>query len=59
MQDAAAASLFTACKVEDTLKKSRDILCAAHNLKVPRHEQLSPDDQVSLTRFCQKKSDRP
>ncbi|KAK5039700.1 RNA polymerase II C-terminal domain kinase beta subunit [Exophiala sideris] len=44
--DAAAAALFTACKVEDTLKKSRDILCAAHNLKVPRHEQLSPDDQV-------------
>jgi len=42
--DAAAAALFTACKIEDTLKKSRDILCAAHNLKVPRHEHLSPDD---------------
>ncbi|OAL39274.1 hypothetical protein AYO20_01592 [Fonsecaea nubica] len=44
--DASAAALFTACKIEDTLKKSRDILCAAHNLKVPRTEQLSPDDQV-------------
>ncbi|EXJ81696.1 hypothetical protein A1O1_07761 [Capronia coronata CBS 617.96] len=44
--DAAAAALFTACKIEDTLKKSRDILCAAHNLKVPRPEHLSPDDQV-------------
>ncbi|OAP55341.1 hypothetical protein AYL99_10314 [Fonsecaea erecta] len=44
--DAAAAALFTACKIEDTLKKSRDILCAAHNLKVSRTEHLSPDDQV-------------
>ncbi|KEF55172.1 uncharacterized protein A1O9_08826 [Exophiala aquamarina CBS 119918] len=43
---AAAAALFSACKVEDTLKKSRDILCASHNLKAGRHEQLSPDDQV-------------
>ncbi|KAK5304939.1 RNA polymerase II C-terminal domain kinase beta subunit [Exophiala xenobiotica] len=44
--DAAAAALFTACKIEDTLKKSRDIICAAHNLKVPRQEHLSPDDAV-------------
>ncbi|KIW22447.1 uncharacterized protein PV07_12332 [Cladophialophora immunda] len=44
--DASAAALFSACKIEDTLKKSRDILCAAHNVKVPRTEQLSPDDQV-------------
>ncbi|KAJ9614654.1 RNA polymerase II C-terminal domain kinase beta subunit [Cladophialophora chaetospira] len=44
--DASAAALFAACKIEDTLKKSRDILCAAHNLKAPRNEQLSPDDQV-------------
>lgn len=42
--DAAAAALFTACKIEDTLKKSRDVLCAAYNLKVPLSEQLSPDD---------------
>ncbi|KPI43241.1 CTD kinase subunit beta [Cyphellophora attinorum] len=43
--DAAAAALFAACKIEDTLKKSREILCAAHNLKAPsRAEQLSPDD---------------
>ncbi|RMZ89754.1 hypothetical protein DV736_g3000, partial [Chaetothyriales sp. CBS 134916] len=44
--DAAAASLFTACKIEDTLKKSRDILCAAHNLKIARPDQLSPDDPI-------------
>jgi len=42
--DAAAAALFTACKIEDTLKKSRDVLCAAYNLKVPLSEQLSSDD---------------
>ncbi|KAH8659192.1 hypothetical protein BGZ60DRAFT_120247 [Tricladium varicosporioides] len=43
-QDAAAASLLTACKIEDTLKKSREILCAAHNLRVGATEHLSPDD---------------
>jgi CTD kinase subunit beta len=36
--DASAAALFTACKIEDTLKKSREILCANWNLK------LAPDD---------------
>jgi hypothetical protein len=45
-QDAAGAALFAACKIEDTLKKSRDILCAAHNLKVPRQQHLSPDDPI-------------
>ncbi|KIV97154.1 hypothetical protein PV10_00936 [Exophiala mesophila] len=44
--DAAAAALFSACKIEDTLKKSRDILCAAHNMNANRHDQLSPDDQI-------------
>ncbi|RMD44518.1 hypothetical protein DV735_g515, partial [Chaetothyriales sp. CBS 134920] len=44
--DAAAASLFTACKIEDTLKKSRDILCAAHNLKIAPPDQLSPDNPI-------------
>lgn len=48
-QDAAAAALFTACKIEDTLKKSREILCAAWNLKLAVSEQLSPDDPVSTT----------
>ncbi|KAF2467301.1 cyclin-like protein [Lindgomyces ingoldianus] len=42
--DAAAAALFTACKIEDTLKKSREILCASWNLKVPAGDALSPDD---------------
>lgn len=46
VKDAAAAALFTACKIEDTLKKSRDILCAAHNLKLNASEQLTPDDPV-------------
>ncbi|KAL8853874.1 MAG: hypothetical protein Q9221_001345 [Calogaya cf. arnoldii] len=44
--DAAAAALFTACKIEDTLKKSRDILCAAHNEKLTASEQLTPDDPI-------------
>jgi CTD kinase subunit beta len=49
--EAAAAALLTANKIEDTLKKSRDIICAAHNLKVPSAEQLSPDDVVSIPPF--------
>ena len=48
-QDAAAAALFTACKIEDTLKKSKEILCAAYNLKVAPSEHLSSDDLVSYT----------
>lgn len=42
--DASAAALFTACKIEDTLKKSREILCANWNLKLSPAEYLSPDD---------------
>lgn len=42
--DAAAAALFAACKIEDTLKKSREILCANWNLKVGPSESLSSDD---------------
>lgn len=42
--DASAAALFTACKIEDTLKKSREILCASYNLKVGPGEALSSDD---------------
>ena len=44
--DACAASLLTACKVEDTLKKSRDVLAAAYNLKASAHDQLGSDDAV-------------
>ncbi|KAJ5653180.1 hypothetical protein N7490_000183 [Penicillium lividum] len=44
--DAAAAALFTACKTEDTLKKSRDIVCAAYNLKLSPSEHLAPDDPI-------------
>jgi CTD kinase subunit beta len=43
--DAAAASLLVACKMEDTLKKSRDILAASFNLKATSaHDHLPSDD---------------
>ncbi|OMP82107.1 CTD kinase subunit beta [Diplodia seriata] len=45
--EAALAALFTACKIEDTLKKSKEIICASFNLKLPLADQLSPDDPVS------------
>jgi CTD kinase subunit beta len=44
-QDAAMASLFVACKVEDTIKKSKEILCAAYNLKNPE-KPTTADDKV-------------
>ncbi|KZF23369.1 cyclin-like protein [Xylona heveae TC161] len=44
--DAAAAALFTACKIEDTLKKSKEILCGAYNMKLSPAERLSPDDPL-------------
>ena len=47
MKDAAAAALFAACKIEDTLKKSKEILCAAYNMKVSQAERLTTDDSVS------------
>jgi len=37
---------LTSCKVEDTLKKSRDVLAAAYNLKAAAHDQLGADDPV-------------
>ena len=44
-QDAATAALLVGCKIEDTLKKSREILCAAYNLKMQSgSEHLSSDD---------------
>ncbi|KAI2470999.1 hypothetical protein F4781DRAFT_441254 [Annulohypoxylon bovei var. microspora] len=43
--DAALASLFVACKIEDTLKKSREVLCAQHNLKNPDHP-TTQDDKI-------------
>ncbi|MCJ1328388.1 RNA polymerase II C-terminal domain kinase beta subunit [Thelotrema lepadinum] len=44
--EAAAASLFIACKIEDTLKRSREILCAAYNLRVSPAEQVAQDDPI-------------
>ncbi|KAK4196590.1 putative C-type cyclin [Triangularia verruculosa] len=43
-EDVALATLFVACKAEDTIKKSRDVLCAAHNLRSP-HDRKTPDDK--------------
>ncbi|OAA58700.1 cyclin [Cordyceps fumosorosea ARSEF 2679] len=43
-QDAALASLFVACKVEDTIKKSKDILAAAYAVKNP-DKPVSTDDK--------------
>ncbi|PNY28263.1 CTD kinase subunit beta, partial [Tolypocladium capitatum] len=43
-QDAALASLFVACKVEDTIKKSKDILVAAYSVKNP-DKPTAPDDK--------------
>lgn len=34
-----------ACKVEDTIKKSREILCAAYNTKNPT-QPTTQDDKV-------------
>ena len=47
-ETAAIAALFLACKAEDTLKKSKEIICAAHNMKVATIDALSPDDPVSI-----------
>ncbi|SPJ88025.1 related to CTK2 Carboxy-terminal domain (CTD) kinase, beta subunit [Fusarium torulosum] len=44
-QDAALASLFVACKVEDTIKKSKEILAAAYNVKNP-DKPAAPDDKI-------------
>ncbi|KAJ4153491.1 hypothetical protein LMH87_009976 [Akanthomyces muscarius] len=41
-RDAALASLFVACKVEDTIKKSKDILAAHYAVKNP--EKPAPTD---------------
>ncbi|KAK0636463.1 hypothetical protein B0T17DRAFT_485189 [Bombardia bombarda] len=51
-EDVALATLFVACKVEDTIKKSKEILCAAHNLR-SGNETRSPDDKMfdSTSRF--------
>lgn len=46
IQDVAATSLFVACKIEDTLKKSREILCASYNLRHPQVEPINSDNPV-------------
>jgi len=44
--EAAAAALFVACKIEDTLKKSREILAASYNLRHPNAEPINPDSTL-------------
>ncbi|CAM1503255.1 Fc.00g080310.m01.CDS01 [Cosmosporella sp. VM-42] len=44
-QDAALASLFVACKVEDTIKKSKEILAASANVKNP-DKPVAADDKT-------------
>lgn len=44
-RDPALSCLFLACKTEDTLKKSREILCANYNMK--NSDKKIPDDKVS------------
>lgn len=52
LTEVCCASLLLACKVEDTLKKGRDIVCAAKNFErrsesgSKEKEWLSPDDPV-------------
>ncbi|KAJ6171462.1 cyclin [Penicillium chermesinum] len=45
LKDVAAAALFVACKTEDTLKKSREIVCAIFNVNAPPHEHMTSDHQ--------------
>lgn len=46
-RDAAIACLFLACKTEDTLKKSREIICANYNMK--NADKKIPDDKVGFS----------
>jgi hypothetical protein len=39
--------MFAACKIEDTLKKSKEILVAARKIRNPSSEVLAVDDPVS------------
>ena len=44
--DLCAGSLLLACKIRDTLKKSREILAEAHNLKVSLQDRIGTDDPI-------------
>lgn len=44
--DPSIAALFVACKIEDTLKKSREILAASYNLRHPNSEPINPDSPL-------------
>ncbi|TGZ85633.1 cyclin-like protein [Ascodesmis nigricans] len=42
--EAAAAALFSACKIEDTLKKSREILAVSYNIRHPQSNPINHDN---------------
>ena len=42
-QDAASAALFLACKIEDTLKRSKEVIAAAKNHRLGPAEQIPWD----------------
>lgn len=44
--DPSLAALFVACKIEDTLKKSREILAASYNLRHPNSDPINPDSTL-------------
>ena len=44
--DPSLAALFVACKIEDTLKKSREILAASYNLRHPGQDPINPDSPL-------------
>ncbi|KAG0636393.1 cyclin-like protein [Tuber brumale] len=44
--DVAAAALFVACKIEDTLKKSREILATSYNMRHPQLEPINSDSPI-------------
>lgn len=46
VSDTALACLLVASKMEDTLKKIKDILIAAYNVRHPNGPEISLDSQV-------------
>jgi phosphatidylethanolamine-binding protein (PEBP) family uncharacterized protein len=48
IQDATAAALYLASKIEDTAKRPNQIVCAGYNCNVPPADQRQPEDDVSF-----------
>lgn len=43
MQDISVTCLFVASKIEETLKKLKDIIVAVHSVKYPDKKELDPE----------------